>query len=95
MDSIGNIFHDLMTASDLIADAIIKRTRPLEDELSTSEAYDLYGRRWVEDRLRTGLLHRSAIGNRLVYSRHELECLRASERIQRDYLIAANRNTRK
>ena len=94
MDSIGNIFHDLMTASDLIADAIIKRPRPLEDELSTSEAYGLYGRRWVEDRLRTGLLHRSAIGNRLVYSRHELECLRASERIQRDHLIAANQKTR-
>lgn len=87
MDSIGNIFHDLMTASDLIADAIIKRTRPLEDELSTSEAYALYGRRWVEERLRQGFLHRSRISNRLVFSRHELKCLRVSERIERDRIL--------
>lgn len=94
MNTLATLFCDLVTASDLIADAIVKRTCPVEDEISTSEAYALYGRRWVEDHLRTGLLHRSAIGNRLVYSRHELECLRASERIQRDRLIASTRKTR-
>ena len=52
MNTLATLFCDLVTASDLIADAIVKRTCPMEDEISTSEAYALYGRRWVEERLR-------------------------------------------
>ena len=59
----------------------------MEDEISTSEAHTLYGRHWVEERLRQGFLHRSRISNRPVFSRHELECLRASERIERDRIL--------
>ena len=54
MNTLATLFCDLVTASDLIADAIVKRTCPVEDEISTSEAYALYGRRWVEERLRQG-----------------------------------------
>lgn len=90
MNTLATLFCDLVTASDLIADAIVKRTCPVEDEISTSEAYALYGRRWVEERLRQGFLHRSRISNRLVFSRHELKCLRVSERIERDRILYNN-----
>lgn len=66
--------------SNLIADAIIKKTSPVQDDLSEREAKKAYGSRWLMAMKAKGLADAHRIGSKVVYSRHQLDCLRAAER---------------
>ena len=76
--------HDLMeqaeTISNLVADAILKRTSPVKDDMSEREARRAYGTRWLKAMREKGLADAHRIGGRWIYSRHQLDCLRAAER---------------
>lgn len=66
--------------STLIADAVILRTAPVQDDMSERQAAQAYGVRWLREMRRQGLADAHRIGGRIVYSRHQLDCLRAAER---------------
>lgn len=70
----------LIADAELIADAIIRRWHPIEDELSTREAYKAYGRAWVEDAVAKRDIHPYKIGQKICYSRTELDALRSLQR---------------
>lgn len=80
MDSLQLYAEDAQQMSELIADAILKRTQPVTDDLSENEARTAYGRRWLDDKVKRGLAEYSRIGNKKVFSRHQLDCLRFAER---------------
>ena len=75
-------YRDLVEFSELVAEAIIKKTQPTKDDLSLSQARELYGVSWINQMRREGLAEVHAKGKRLVYSRHQLDCLRAAQRRQ-------------
>lgn len=77
-----NMTEEMMVMSELIADAIIKRTSPVQDDISERQAETLYGAKWLRRMKQTGLAQYSRIGGRVIYSRHQLNCLRAAEREQ-------------
>ena len=67
-----------------------------EDDLSEREAFSLYGKAWVKDRTRIGMISFERNGAletySKVYSRFEIECLkRAEKRITDSYLSAIRR----
>ena len=67
-----------------------------EDDLSEREAFSLYGKAWVKDRTRRGMISFERNGaletSAKVYSRFEIECLkRAEKRITDSYLSAIRR----
>lgn len=66
--------------ADLIADAIIKKTCPCQDDISENQAKERYGSRWLKIYKERKSISHSIIGGRIVYSIHELNCLRAAER---------------
>lgn len=66
--------------SDIVADAILKKTSPVKDDLSEREAKAAYGSGWMKKMRKEGLADCHRIGNRVVYSRHQLDCLRIAER---------------
>lgn len=72
--------NELEECSNLIADAIIRRTIPYEDDISESQARELYGDKWIRKMKRYGMAKYHRIGRRNVYSRHQLDCLRQAER---------------
>lgn len=80
MDTSRLIFEDVLTLTDLIADAVVKKVYPVKDDLSTREAYKAYGRVWLDEMVREGKALGRRIGGKVVYSRHELDTLRAVER---------------
>lgn len=77
-------FRQLMEQSELIADAIIKRMSPVSDDLSTNEAEKLYGQQWLRQAVESGKVRGMRMGagrnSKVIYSRHELDCLRYSQR---------------
>lgn len=80
MESVRSIMEDVEVFSTLVADAILKRTAPVKDELSTREARAAYGTRWLREVTEAGLVQAYTDGNRKVFSRHQLDCLRAAQR---------------
>ena len=80
METVNTIMEMLESSSNLIADAIIRRTMPCEDDISETKARELYGAKWLRRMKRDGLAKYSRIGSRNVFSRHQLDCLRAAER---------------
>lgn len=82
MNSIEHIAANFEQVSILIADAIIARTNPVKDDMSENEAQEAYGTRWLNTMRDKGLATFSRIGNKKIYSRHQLDCLRAAEREQ-------------
>ena len=80
MESVRQIMNELEECSNLIADAIILRTIPYEDDISESQARELYGDKWIRKMKRYGMAKYHRIGRRNVYSRHQLDCLRQAER---------------
>lgn len=80
MSSIDSIARDYEQVSQLIADAILRRTNPVADEMSENEARKAYGTRWLNDKLDRGLVEFVRRGNKKIYSRHRLDCLRAAEK---------------
>lgn len=82
MSSIEVLSRDYAQVSELIAGAIIKKMKPVDDELSENEAQKAYGTRWLNRMRDAGLAQFARIGNKKVYSRHQLDCLKAAEREQ-------------
>lgn len=82
MDATTILYNDLLTMTDLIADAVVKKVYPVQDDLSTREAYKAYGRVWIEEKVMEGKVRGRRVGGKVIYSRHELDTLRAVERSQ-------------
>lgn len=82
MESVRTLMEQAETFSNLVADAIIKRTNPVKDDISEREAKAAYGTRWLRQMKEKGLARSARIGGRVIYSRHQLDCLRAAEREQ-------------
>lgn len=64
----------LELCSDLIADAIVKKTCPRKDGISELEAKRRYGAKWLRENNRRGIIKPFRMGGRIVYSVHELDC---------------------
>lgn len=60
--------------------AIVKEVCPQRDELSTNTAHRFYGRRWIEHHKERGNLHPIIKGNKVIYSRAEIEALLTAEK---------------
>lgn len=80
METIRSLMEQAETFSNLVADAILKRTSPVKDDMSEREAKAAYGTRWLRQKREEGLADAHRIGGRMIYSRHQLDCLRAAER---------------
>ncbi len=80
METVRDLMEQAETFSNLIADAILKKTAPVKDDLSERKAQAAYGAKWLRKMRDAGLADPHRIGGKLVYSRHQLDCLRAAER---------------
>ena len=80
--------------SGLIADAIIRRLHPVRDDISENQALKEYGEKWLKRMKREGLAEYRKVGNRNVFSRHQLDCLREAERLHARLVFSAVRRTR-
>lgn len=74
--------------------AITKESAPISDELTTRQAYEKFGRRWVDRQIKQGNIkgHRKgpAVNSPVIYSRFELMALRQAE----ERLLTINLKTR-
>lgn len=90
MRALADVMTEMMSASDLLAAAIVKRMSPADDEINKSTAYELYGRGWVDEATAKGLLHPRRKGHAknspVMYSKHEIMVLIESERHMVDEL---------
>lgn len=79
-DSKLQIMHNAM----ITAYAVVAVLGRKEDELSEKEAFSLYGRVWVKDRTKRGMLKFSRSGATIRsaknYSRFEIEALKMAEK---------------
>ena len=80
MESVKHIMNELEQCSNLIADAIIRKTSPHEDDITERQAKEAYGDKWLRKMKGLGLAKYTKIGGRNIYSRHQLNCLRQAER---------------
>lgn len=62
-----------------------------EDEITERKAIDLYGKAWLKDRTKRGLLHFNRVGAKTtsskMYSVFEIESLKLAEKYQNKYTI--------
>lgn len=62
-----------------------------EDEITERKAIELYGKAWIKDRTKRGLLHFNRVGAKTtsskMYSVFEIETLKLSEKYQSKYII--------
>ena len=65
--------------ASLVALELKKIMAPQEDEISTNTAYDTYGRGWINKYTASNDLHPQYRGNKKVYSKAEIERVRAKE----------------
>lgn len=69
--------------AEIGARLVLKELKPLSDELSIRQAYNLYGRRWITQQMEKGNLkgHRkgAAQNSPIILSRVDIECLREAE----------------
>lgn len=91
METIRELVEQAEMFSNLVADAILRRTAPVHDDLSEREAKAAYGTRWLSKAKAAGLAQSHRIGGKIIYSRHQLDCIRAAER-QQAKLIITQRN---
>ena len=80
MSNMRERIADYEALSELIADAIIKKTMPIKDDISELQARKSYGYAWLNKMVKYGVAQRKRIGGRWVYSRHQLDAIRAAER---------------
>ncbi len=80
MNSIAIIAQQCVELSEVIADAILRRTSPVSDELSEAEAKKAYGTRWLNRMRDEGLAKFRWKGNKKIFSRHQLDCLLYAEK---------------
>lgn len=63
----------------LIALEIQKNIHPNKDAIPQNEAFRNYGRAWIEKQLNRGLLNPKFHGSRKMYSKSEIERVKAKE----------------
>ena len=80
--TVSEIMRDAEALSLLVADAVIRRTNPAQDDISERAARQAYGRSWLNRAKRSGLVSVREVGNRVYYSRHQLNCLREAEKVK-------------
>lgn len=84
MRAATEIMAEMMSYSDLLAAAIVRRMSPKDDEISTRQAYADYGQPWITKAVRQGLLHKRRKGNAknspVMFSKHEILALIETER---------------
>ena len=64
METVKEIMTELENCSNLIADAIIRKTSPYEDDITERQAKKAYGRDWIERMKKLNLAKYSKIGGR-------------------------------
>lgn len=69
---IGDAQLSIEAFTDLVAEAIIKKTKPVDDMLSTTQAEKEYGRSFLNQAREAGIMPKR-FGNKNVYSRHALD----------------------
>ena len=77
MTDIGLQARQLSNLLEPLAAMMVKKIRPVEDELTLNAAYKTFGRAWVERQRLEGNLTLRPKGKYLILSRAELETLRA------------------
>lgn len=87
METIRDIMEQASMFSELVADAILKKTAPIKDDMSERQAMSAYGSKWLRRMREDGLATPHRIGGKVLYSRHQLDCLRAAERKVAQLLI--------
>ena len=75
--------QEMMEMAQLAVLAITKESAPISDELTTRQAYEKFGRRWVDRQIKQGNIkgHRKgpAVNSPVIYSRFELMALTHAE----------------
>ena len=86
--------QEMMEMAQLAVLAITKESAPISDELTTRQAYEKFGRRWVDLQNKQGNIkgHRKgpAVNSPVIYSRFELMALKQAE----ERLLTINLKTR-
>lgn len=65
----------------LIALELRKLSSPNEDQLSQNQAFQRFGRAWIEKYVESGDLHRERKGGKMLFSLSEIERVRTKEAI--------------
>jgi hypothetical protein len=91
MATIAQDFQEIMQLATVIAAAIVRQTRAKDDLISQRQAYDEYGRRWIEQRTApqgtlTPVRQGGAKNSKLMYSRFEIASLIEAERRQQEQM---------
>lgn len=76
-----------------IAYAVVALLGRKEDDISENEAFKKYGKKWIQSRTESGMIHFNRIGNSKVsakyYSVFEIETLKRAEKNIHDKIIVA------
>lgn len=85
MATIAQDFQEIMQLATVIAAAIVRQTRAMDDLISQRQAYEEYGRGWIEKRTApkgklTPVRQGEAKNSKLMYSRFEIAALIEAER---------------
>lgn len=91
MATIAQDFNEIMQLATVVAAAIVRQTRSKDDLISQRQAYDEYGRRWIEQRtapqgVLTPVRQGGAKNSKLMYSRFEIAALIEAERRQQEQM---------
>lgn len=91
MATIAQDFNEIMQLATVVAAAIVRQTRSKDDLISQRQAYDEYGRRWIEQRtapqgVLTPVRQGGAKNSKLMYSRFEIASLIEAERRQQEQM---------
>lgn len=82
------IIDQVPEIAGLIALELRKLSSPKEDALSQNQAFQKFGRSWIEKHVTAGNLHPERQGGKLIFSLSEIERVRTKE-------VVAARNAKK
>lgn len=83
---IRNLKKEIMSLTDLIADAVVNKMNPAKDKISQRQAMDEFNvpLSWLDEQVAKGLLSRRRKGkcknSPIMYKRHEIRSLIEAER---------------
>lgn len=80
MDKLGRKAEELKDTLAPMVAMFVAQVSPKKDEISTTKAYEMYGRKWIDTQLSKGNLSVRMVGNRHVLSVASIECLLAAEK---------------
>lgn len=80
MDKVGMLARDLKEAMKPMVAMIVAEINPVKDQISTREAWRIYGRMWINKHIAKGNLVVMPLGNRNFISRADIETLLLAEK---------------